>query len=504
LGREANRVRLRCVLGGLPGVVRGDWGPCTVSGLTLDSRRVQPGDLFAALPGRQLDGRDFVPAALRAGAAALLLGPGDTAPPGIPALAAEDPRGALAVASARLHGRPSLALDVFGVTGTNGKTTVAALLSHLLRACGRPCGHWTTNEVQSGARTFRPALTTPEAPDVQRFLAEVRAAGWSAAAMEVSSHAIAERRIAEVRFRAAAVTNVTADHLDFHGTVQAYRETKRRFLVSLPAEAACLVNADDPGAVAAAAGTAARVTTYGLGEGAALRASAVVCSSTGCRAQVHVPGVAAPLDLRVPLPGRHNLANALAGLGLALEAGVDPAQAAEAVASFLPPPRRLALRRIGAYSLIDDVAMNAAGFEAVCATVAGLGFAQVAAVLALRGRRGPEVNAEIAACLARWAPALGLDLLTVSLSRGALRRYVPDQQVQPDELEAFAGAAAAGGLAIEVHAELDEAIGSAMGRLGPGGALLLLGTFGMDEGTAIATRLLGGAPGAGYPAPALG
>ena len=495
---------LPSLLQAIPGQRSGPWAGAAVSGVAIDSRRVLPGDLFAALPGQHHDGAAFLQEAVTRGAAALLLPLGVPAPAGLPALATADVRAALAAASAAFFDHPSREIDVFGVTGTNGKTTVATMLAHILERAGRRAAYWTTSEVASGARRFRPTLTTPESCDLQRFLREAADAGATAACIEVSSHGVVQRRIAELAFRGGAVTNVTADHLDFHGSVEAYRAAKAGFVRALAPGAPCLVNADDPGATAVAAGAAADVIPYGLGPGARLRGAQVEVSEQECRCLVTLPGCCTDLPLRVPLPGRHNIHNALAAFGLAVAAGIAPHAAAEALEALLPPARRLRVQRFGGRSVIDDVAMNEASFDAVCAAVAELGYPQVVAVVALRGNRGEQVNAEIAACLARWAPVLGLAPLHVSLSRRALQRYAADLQVRPEEMGAFAAAARQGGLALEIHTELDDALGAACGRLAPGGALLLLGTFGMDDGCGIAAGILGGRGTEPFPLPALG
>jgi UDP-N-acetylmuramoyl-L-alanyl-D-glutamate--2,6-diaminopimelate ligase len=487
----------------VPGQPFGPWQDTPVHGLAADSRRVRPGDLFVALPGLQAHGADFVGEALRRGAAALVLPPGREPPPGVAGVAVADPRAALSALAAAFYGHPSRELPVLGVTGSNGKTTVAYMAAAVLRAAGRPVAYWTTNEVYAGGRRFRPTLTTPEAHDLHRFLREARTAGMAAVCMEVSSHAAALRRVDDVQFAAGVVTGVSPDHLDFHGSFAAYLAAKQRFVRQLAPPAPCLFHADDPGARAAAAAAAAVTVPYGFGAGAALRAVEARVDAEGARCQVLLsprlqsllPTAPGPLPqrlpLQLPLPGRHNLLNALAAIGACLALGVDAPTAAAALAGFAPPPRRLRLQRVGPYTLLDDVAMNEASFDAVFATVAELGFPQLVVVVALRGHRGPEINALTARTLARWNRRLGFAPVIATLSRTALGRYPLDLQVRPEEQEAFLTAAGAEGLAVEVHRELAPAVDGAAARLRPGGALLLLGTFGMDEGAAHAARALG-------------
>ena len=506
---------LVAVLGGIAGRPFGRWDGVLVTGMEVDSRRIAPGDLFVALPGLRAAGGDFVADALARGAGSLVLPDGRPAPPGIPGLHAADPRAALALAADAVYDRPSQALQVVGVTGSNGKTTVTAMLAHLLAAAGRPTGYWTTNEVRSPVRRFRPALTTPEAHDLQRFLRECLVGGSTHACVEVSSHAVVQRRILGVRFAAGIITGVAPDHIDFHGSFANYLAAKAAFLESLIPPAPCFYNLDDPGARRAVARVRTATVSYGFAEDADIRAIGpwVGEHAAGCAVRLAprwlttLPMAAhtiAPLRLTIPVPGRHNLQNALAALGAGIAMGVPAEQAATSLAAFQPVARRLRLQRAGGCTVIDDVAMNGASVDAVLSTVAELSYPQVVVVVALRGNRGADANARLAAALARWDRRLHFAPVIASLSRAALARYPLDYQVRPEEGDAFARTAAASGLVSEIHTELADAIRRGCARLDPGAALLLLGTFGMDEGAALAAHLLGGEAGMLHPPPSFG
>lgn len=487
---------------GVPGEPFGDWANATVGGISLDSRRVAPGDLFAALPGRHTDGAAYVPEALARGAQALLLPAGTPPPPGVPGLTTAVPRRTLSQLAARFFGNPSERVRVFGVTGSNGKTTVVAMLAQILAAAGRPGGLWSTDRVDSGLRRFRPALTTPEAPDLQRFLHEVESAGMGDACIEVSSHGVVQDRVADVTFTAGAITSVTPDHLDFHQTYDAYLEAKRGFLRALAPSCVLAYNLDDPGAVRASAGMLARRISCGFGVDADIRATQVESRAAGARCTVQISPWLAQLspafssaparaDIAVPLPGRHNLTNAMLAMALALATNVPLPRIQEALADFSPPARRLRIERIGRRLVLDDVAMNQASFDAVFSTIAGLELPQLVVVVALRGNRGPEVNADIAARLVHWNRKLAFAPLIVTLSRRALSHYPLDYQVRPAELTAFLTVLRDAGLPHHLHTELDAAVADAAKGLREDGAMLLLGTFGMDGGLALAARLLG-------------
>ncbi len=540
-----------------------------MTGIALDSRRTAPGELFAALPGTRDHGAAHVAEAVARGASALLVPAGLAASSPLPGLSVAEPRAALSAVSAAFFDHPSRDLAVLGVTGSNGKTTVACMLAQILTAAGAPTGFWTTNGVNSGARRFRPALTTPEAPDLQRFLREVLDAGMRFASMEVSSHSVVQHRIDGVLFRAGVVTTVTPDHLDYHGTFEAYLEAKRGFVRRLPPGALCVHNADDDGAcLTAEVAAGCRRLSVGFSRDADLRLedARITPDESSCGVRVRVPGpdggIGTTLDgwvlpsdaegmeaqggggpsgapphdrnvavegveraegpddgitlaveegrlpgftVRVPLPGRHNLINAVLALAVALDLGVPLDVARAALAAFAPPARRLRVRRVAGRTVIDDVAMNEASFDAVLGTVAELAPPRLVTVVALRGNRGSDINARIAATLARWNGRLDFAPLIASLSDDALAHYHLDYRVRPDEVAAFLDTARAKGLPVDIHTGLESAIAEGVRRLGRDGTLLLLGTFGMDEGAALACHLLGAdEEGERYPEPTFG
>src|SRR5918994_357945 len=238
----SRRVPLATLAPAVQGQVRGDAGTL-VTDIALDTRRVVPGALFCCVPGARVDGHDLAGKALDAGAAALCVQrPLDLE---APQLVVPNVRDALAPLAATFFDHPSGRFDLVGVTGTNGKTTTTYMLEAIFRAAGRLPGVLGTVEVRVGDER-RPAVhTTPEAPDLQRLLAEMADAGVGAAAMEVSSHGLALRRVDGTRFTAAIFTNLTQDHLDFHTDLDDYYLAKRR-LFTAPFTPLGVVNVDDP------------------------------------------------------------------------------------------------------------------------------------------------------------------------------------------------------------------------------------------------------------------
>lgn len=316
---------------------------CEISSLAYDSRAVRPGALFFCVEGFQSDGHDFAAQAVSAGAAALVVE--RSLGLGVPEVLVESTRAAMGPIAARFYGDPTSELRVVGVTGTNGKTTTAYLVRALLEAgglpSGEPCGLLgTVKSVIAGSE--RGALrTTPEAIDLQRDFREMLEGGERACAMEVSSHALALGRTDAVRFAAAIFTNLTQDHLDFHGTMEDYFQAKRSlFLPSSQASrpGVAVVNIDDPFGRRLAEDLK-EVVTFGIEGDADYRARRVSVDSQGSRSEIDTPAGRRILELS--LPGRFNVSNALGALAVCHSLGCDLDTLLEALQQGVRVPGRL-------------------------------------------------------------------------------------------------------------------------------------------------------------------
>lgn len=324
-------------------------GPA-ITGLCYDSRQARPGDLFFALPGARDNGIRFISDALSRGAVAVILqdaGAPSSLPLFVPAMRVADARGAMAAAAAVFYGDPSRTLDVCGITGTNGKTTTAFMLRRILESSGTPCALLGTVRYEWAGHSLPADRTTPEAPDLQRIFAEALAAGQRAAAMEVSSQGLCARRLEGVRFAAAAFTNLTPEHLDFHRDMEHYYTAKRLLFESLASPSSAILNADDPYGrrlasepclaslprIRYSADPAATPAT------AEVRATAIHCTPAATDFRLHTPWGDA--GIRLPLIGRYNVANALAAAAVAASRGIAPAAIATALAGMPGVPGRL-------------------------------------------------------------------------------------------------------------------------------------------------------------------
>jgi murE/murF fusion protein len=317
----------------------------TCESLCYDSRGCGPGSLFVAVPGLKTDGHAHIADALARGARVVVHEAPWTPPPGVTAVRVADARRALGRLARNFFGDPSAALTLVAVTGTNGKTTVTYLLEAILRATGHATGVLGTVNYRYGAKTFAAPNTTPESYELQRLLRQMADAGVTHVVAEVSSHAVDLKRVDEVAFDIGVFTNLSQDHLDYHGTMERYYVAKRRFFTEvLPAggkgrPCPCVINVDDPWGRRLAGEVALPVLTFGLADGAAV---------TAADAQLTLAGIAARLrcdrgefPLRSPLFGRFNLENLLAAAAAALSLGVPTNAIAAGIAALAQVPGRL-------------------------------------------------------------------------------------------------------------------------------------------------------------------
>jgi UDP-N-acetylmuramoyl-L-alanyl-D-glutamate--2,6-diaminopimelate ligase len=302
-----------------------------VTAIAYDSRKVKPGAVFVALRGANADGARFAPQAIANGAIAVVAETPAPAGASVPWIQVPHARAALAELAATFYGHPSEELALVGITGTNGKTTTSYVLASIFEAAGIKCGRIGTIGYRVGARELDAPRTTPEAPELQQMLREMLTQGCGACVMEVSSHALALRRVDALRFAAGIFTNLTRDHLDFHGDMESYFAAKRRLFEILPAGAVGVINVDDRrGADLAAA--ARRPVTYAIDAAADVRSGTLTFSLDGLSFEVRTPR--GTFHVRSSLVGRPNAYNILAASATAMALDV-PFSAIEAGISNL-------------------------------------------------------------------------------------------------------------------------------------------------------------------------
>ena len=353
---------LSTLLSSLPNVALTGLRDVEIAGIAYDSRELAHGELFVALPGVHADGHQFITSAVERGAVAVVCreAPGELT---VPYAVVPDPRAAMADLAATLYGYPSRRIKVIGVTGTDGKTTTCTLLHAMLQATGHAAGLIGTVSFRVGDREWDNSSrqTTPESPDVQRLLAAMVEARLEYAVVEATSHGLVLDRLRGCDFDVGIFTNLTSDHLDFHGTTEHYRAAKARLFVDLGhlskpgVTPVAILNCDDPSYDFMRLACTVPVLSYGLSETADVRARDVEVTATGISFRAVTS--AGETAVRSTLAGRFNVYNVLASLAFAISQGIQPAVAAAALGAVDGVPGRM--RRVEAgqpFSLIIDYA----------------------------------------------------------------------------------------------------------------------------------------------------
>lgn len=369
-----------------------------ITGVSYDSRRVEAGHVFAAIPGEETDGSRYAAQAARRGAVCVLC---QRPLEGLPHVVVPSARQALAVAGTNWYGWPARQLRVIGVTGTNGKTSTAFFLRHILRACLRTeAGLVGTVENLVGDKVIPARRTTPESADLQALLRQMADGGCTHAVMEVSSHALSLDRVYGIPFAVGIFTNLTQDHLDFHGTMENYCGAKARLFRQCEA-AVC--NRDDPWCGRVLHGSACRRIYYGVDSPADLRAEDLRLTDAGVsyRAVTETERTA----VHVPIPGRFTVSNSLAALGAALALGIPLKDGAAALADVPPVRGRMEPVDTGGrdFRVLIDYAHTPDALENVLTAVKSFARGRVFAVFGCGGDRDRTKRPLMGAAAARLA-----------------------------------------------------------------------------------------------------
>ncbi|HNT53324.1 MAG TPA: UDP-N-acetylmuramoyl-L-alanyl-D-glutamate--2,6-diaminopimelate ligase [Anaerolineaceae bacterium] len=401
-----------------------------ITGVVLDSRQVLAGHIFVALVGGSLDGHRYIPGAVQSGAAAVVgtRAAVEFAKLPVPYIQVADDRLSLAYLAAAYHGFPARQLTVIGVTGTDGKTTTANLIYQIMRTAGIQTGMITTINAVIGDAALDTGfhVTTPEAPDVQRYLAQMVAAGLSHVILETTSHGLAQHRVAACDYDIGVVTNITHEHLDYHGSIEAYRAAKARLFTGLaetPAKShgcprLAVLNADDGVYDSLRRLTSVRQVAYSLAPGADLYATDIVHDASGLHFMAVGPNFRQSVSSS--LVGTFNVSNCLAALAVTvLGLGLDPAQAAAGIAGLQGVPGRMERIDLGQdFTAIVDFAHTPNALRRALEAVRPLTAGRVLVVFGsagLRDRAKRRLMAEVAAELADLTYLTAEDPRTESL-----------------------------------------------------------------------------------------
>ena len=456
-GERITNIALARLLERLPDAqIEGDSGKFVTS-IEVDSHAVRPDAIFVALRGTNTDGHRFVRHAIANGARAVVVESPHPlkVPAGVTLVRVADTRRALSAMAAAFYGDPSRALDVIGITGTNGKTTASRMIAAILNAADVPCGVIGTVGAEFRTKSWQLRNTTPLPPELNELLAQMRDDGARAAVMEVSSHALALERVEDVAFRIAVLTNVTRDHLDFHQTLEAYATAKRRLF---DLARMCVLNVDDAFGErwAVELRQAKReVISYGNRKGSMYAPQEIEVEPFESRFTVN------GRRYELHLPGRFNIWNALAAIAVAKQIGIDDSIVARGIASLQRVPGRMEHLHGDGIDVVVDYAHTPDALEQALRSLRDTARGALAVVFGCGGDRDRGKRAEMGSVAARFAD----------------RVYLTNDNPRTEEPRAIVEAIAAG---IGSHAyavELDRrrAIERAIAEAHPGDVVLVAG-----------------------------
>lgn len=443
-----------------------------IQSVTADSRTASPGSLFIALPGYTVDGHDFAQQAVQRGAVALLVE--RRLPLAVPQLVVPDSRLASAMVADVFYGHPSRELRMIGVTGTNGKTTTTYLIERLLTQAGFSTGLLGTIEKRIAGRKAEVVNTTPEAVELQASLHEMLLANCQYGIMEVSSHALELRRVAGTKYHIAIFTNLTQDHLDFHGTMENYRAAKGKLFSRLgntygddrAASSYAVLNADDDASEYLQAQTVCECVTYGIEQDADIRALDVSVRPEGV--QFHLETFAGNSDVKLQLTGRFNVYNALAAVATGLIEGIPLANIVHSLEGVPGVPGRLEQVRAGQpFTVLVDYSHTPDSLLNALATIQEFSTGQILTVVGCGGDRDKAKRPLMAQVAADYS---NVTVLTSDNPR------TEDPEDILDDMER--GLAAYGlkpGHHYERITDRREAIKRAVSLAGPGDVILIAG-----------------------------
>lgn len=469
-------VRLSDLTDGLP--IRG--GDPFVAGLTEDSRRIEPGMVFVAIPGTSLDGQGYIGDAIARGAVAIVGERDAGVPAAMPFVRTESARRTLAAMAARFYSDPASDLDIIGFTGTFGKTSTSDILRALLEAGGRRTGVLGSLGARyAGFHDPGNGLTTPAPVELHRALRGLRDAGADTVIMEVTSHALRMHRVDGLTLAGGLIAAIMpGEHTDFHRSYDDYVAAKRIFLDYLAGDAVLAFDADNRAAAALAGEARVRARTgFSLeGRAAALQLHDIVLDETGARFTVdgHV--------MHSALLGRGHLRNVALALAYAVASGVGHSDAAQILRTLSPLRRRMETYQAGGRLVLDDTAAHPDSFRAtfeVADLIAKGRGSRVVVAYAVRGNRGAEINRVNAGVLAELAAAHRVDRLVVTAAADAVGAA---DRASAEEIEAARGALAKSGRLFVWHETLTGTMRDAGDATRAGDLIVLVGAQGMNAG----------------------
>lgn len=466
-------------------------GKLQIDLITDDSRKAREGALFIAISGARRDGHVFLPDVAKMGAKAAIV---ERINPDVPIAQYRvlNSRRAWSSLSSAYYGHPSKDLFVYGITATNGKTTISFMLDEILRAGKLSTGLIGTVKIRIGGTVIPASMTTPESFELQGYFDQMKKAQVDTVTMEVSSSALEQYRAADVEFDVVSFNNFSREHIDQHGTLEAYWEAKASLITQARPETVTIINLSDPEVKKLSGQSKGQLVTYSadgcegdifpeavdLSEGNP-KFTLVVSRDIrlgGTKGRL-IPAQRFPVELSTP--GLHTVANAVACCAMALCGGLSLEAIRQGLKNFRGLERRFELIYDGEFKIIDDHFANMNNIGTSLRSLEGLSYSRLRMVYAIRGSRGVTVNRENVQALAKWLPRLKMDEIIVTETKGEV---TAKDLVLPEEKAAFFEEIEKTGLKVSYHETMDDALGCALESVRPGDIIFLAGTQGMDMG----------------------
>ena len=381
-----------------------------IKAITYDSRKVKPGTLFVAISGMKDDGHEYIPQAIENGAAAVLSNGRSPKTWEIPILQVQDPRMAMSHISAQFYGNPSTKMNIIGVTGTNGKTSITQIIHHILQQSNIHCGTLGTLGFHAPSGMISTGFTTPESIELQQMLNTLLLAGVTDVVMEISSHALNLHRVADVDTNIAVYSNLTPEHLDFHGDMESYFNSKLKLFTKLNKKNTAVINLDDPYAKRIIAETSANIITYGMEKHADLYPLKTECRLNGIQTKLQYGSNM--ISVKSNLVGLYNLYNIMAAIAVCLTMNIQPEIISQAMQQSMVIPGRLeSISTNSPGKIFIDYAHTPDAYEKLFSTISSLCSkeAVIYTVFGCGGNRDTHKRSEMAAIAEKYS-----DFVTVT------------------------------------------------------------------------------------------
>lgn len=453
--------------------------------------------LFVCILGYQTDGHNYAQAAVENGATALVV-ERVLETVSVPQFVVKDTRKALAALSDCFLSHPSHALSVFGVTGTNGKTSITYMTDAIFKAHRLKTGLIGTVMIKVDEKVEPSSLTTPESLDLQHYLAEMREAEVSHVSMEVSSSALDLKRVASVDFDVVAFTNINKDHIELHGSFDAYYKAKASLVRNASKDSVAILNIDQPLLEKLKSETEAFVVTFGVeNDTGDVSVSDINMDSGRPSFTVMIRNpirtlegeIIAPQSFNIDLaiPGFHSIHNALTAIIVGCVNGIPVSVIKKGIEQFNGVERRFHILYDDDFMIVDDLFLNENNIESSMQALQNLSYKSIHVVHAIRGNNGPALNKENAEKMAHWFSKLNIHRVTLTISQSHVKKK---DQVAAEELDAFLSVMAAEHIAVDFYDELCDALAFSLDLVAPGDILLITGARGMDYGAKTILELL--------------